>query len=90
MQLLMTFYGFALFRYQNNTCNTIAVKYWVPCVMLGTGSPNSVLRVCNLKMTVDIKDLCGSPVIDFYLQKFPIKYVLQYLHSVYLPCLVIF
>ena len=49
MQLLVAFYGFALFLYQNYTkyCSkiSIAVKYKVPCVMLSTGSPSSGLKL---------------------------------------------
>lgn len=44
MQLLVAFYGFALFRY-NTIILSIAVKYKVPCVMLSTGSPSSGLKL---------------------------------------------
>ena len=45
MQLLMAFYRFALFLYQNITLLYYAVKYKVPCVMLSTGSPSSGLKL---------------------------------------------
>ena len=44
MQLLVAFYGFALFRH-NTIILSIAVKYEVPCVMLSTGSPSSGLKL---------------------------------------------
>ena len=45
MRLLMAFYRFALFLYQNITVLHYAVKYKVPCVMLSTGSPSSGLKL---------------------------------------------